>query len=922
MKTCPICRRTYSEEKQFCPDDGSPLVAQSGAADPRGTLPSPLQSDRPAHEQTVVGPPPLPPKSSDSGPASTDRQDTLLYSSVGAMEQGQAPGGQDRVQAPDLDKLFPPRKTPDDSSPIIPRTDKAMAAAQMGVSSSEDEAATRLTSVEDVGDDSDEVGSAYLGKLVDDRYLVKTLIGRGGMGAVYRVEQVHLRKEMAIKLLHENLVSRKQLVSRFTREARAISRLSSAHTVMVYDFGRWGEVFYLVMELLEGEALDALLNREGPLHADRTTAIILQMCDSLAEAHRHGIVHRDLKPENVMLLSNGPHPDFVKILDFGLAKVKDVDDPYTIHSQKDIFGTPHYMSPEQIRAAEVDNRSDIYAVGALIFRMLTGEQVFGQERNTFDILKAHLMEAPPRMKDVAPDADIPEALEHIVAKAIEKKPEKRFDSMEAMAEALVAARKSDFTDAGFKVSLPSGGRGQHLEVDEDDLAVIAALDKVSKEAVRLVEDDEALGAHARRGRIRGGLAFAGVCLAFLVAAGAVIWGVSGPSIGQEAEPNDTPSQANLLDSDGQTQGAIGQRRSKFAGDRDCFRLPDIPDGADLGVEVQGVPNMDLAVSLHNEDGTALMSLSHRGPGDGEKLRHLATGGAPAVVCVSEQAVPGQVAGESLSDIYRLGVTVRQRQGVIEQEPNDGDARDALPQANGLRGTLDGPLDRDLFTLNDNFEHRIIRVHISSANEYALEGVRVALLDLSDRPLTTRLLAARQPSGELAFGVSPRQIPGRLVIHLTEAARRAWKRNGARSVPYKLWYALEDLGDQGVPEPNNTPETARDMVLGAWHVGDATDAAGVDWLRIDAGDANMKRIKLEANAPKGSAYRLTVRDRSSNVDLRQVEVRESRDNKVVRVDGSGAGFLVRVERIKTRRGHEPPPSSYQLRARWTFPDATR
>jgi len=782
--------------------------------------------------------------------------------------------------------------------------------------------ATRLTAVEDFGEEDEEERSAYLGKLVDDRYLVKALIGRGGMGAVYRVEQVHLRKEMAIKLLHENLVSRKQLVSRFTREARAISRLSSPHTVMVYDFGRWGEVFYLVMELLEGESLDAMLQREGPQQADRTTAIILQMCDSLSEAHRNGIVHRDLKPENVMLLAKGPHPDFVKILDFGLAKVKDADAPYTIHSQKDIFGTPHYMSPEQIRAAEVDNRSDIYAIGALIFRMLTGEQVFGQERNTFDILKAHLMEAPPRMKDIAPDAQIPEALEHIVAKAIEKKPQNRFSSMEEMAETLVAARKSGFKDAGFRVALPTAGQSKNLRVEDDDLAVIAALDKVSKEAVRLVEDDVALGAHVRRGRIRSGLAFAAVCLAFVAAGAAVIWGVSGTSIGREAEPNDRPSQANLLNSDGQTHGAIGERRSKFAGDRDCFRLPEVPQGADLGIEVEGVPNMDLTLSVHDAEGKELMKLSHRGTGHGEKLNHLATTNNPTVVCVAEVAVPGKVAGESLSDIYRLAVTVRQRQGIIEQEPNDSGAGGILPQASGLRGTLDGPSDRDHFTLQDDFKNRIIRVHIASANEYALEGVRVALLDEVGRPLTTRVLEARQPSGELAFGSSARQAPGRLVVHLTEAARRSWKRDGSRLVPYKLWYSLEDLGDQGVPEPNNTPETARHMVLGAWHVGDTEDAAGVDWLRIDAGDAQMKRIHLEANAPKGNAYRLTVRDRGSGADLRQIEVSESRDSVNVRVDGSGAGFLIRVERLASLRGREPTPSSYQIRARWTFPDATR
>lgn len=890
-------------------------MEEVAASLPAAPLPASTFSSRDFIHATVVGPPPLPPEGETSGRAldgGKERHDTLMYASGVPFEERPSVGPAPKIAAPSLEELFPARpKEPDPE----------MEAARFGATPGAGDA-TQLTAEEDLGDDLGEERSAYLGKLIDERYLVKSLIGRGGMGAVYRVEQIHLRKQMAIKLLHENLVSRKQLVSRFTREARAISRLSSPHTVMVYDFGRWGEVFYLVMELLEGEPLDEVLNREGPLSADRTTAIVMQMCDSLAEAHKHGIVHRDLKPENIMLLANGPHPDFVKILDFGLAKVEDVDDPYTIHSQRDIFGTPHYMSPEQIRATDVDHRSDVYAVGSLMFRMLTGQQVFGQERNTFDILKAHLMEAPPTMADTVADLHIPEALEHIVAKAIEKKPDRRFQNMDELAAALVAARKSGFQDPGFEVAPREKAAGEKVEVGERDLAVIAALDSFSRETEKLVEDDEALGAHARRGRRRSALQFLGVCVAFVAAAAALIWALSGSSIGREQEPNDTAAQANQLDDAGQTRGSIGQRRSSMVADRDCYRLPPVQLTDDLSVQVDGVPNMDLLVTLHDAEGGELMRLSHRGYGQGEVLRHLDPRRGPAIVCVTENTGRGKVAGESLSDIYTLTAKVAPRVGVVETEPNDGHRRGELPAARSLLGVLDGPDDVDVFSLQDHFEGRIIRVHLESTQELSLEGVRIALLDHAGRPLTTTILGRRQLRGELAFAASHQQMPDRVVVHFTPGWKARWKSEGGQEVPYTLWYSLEELGDQNEREPNNTAGSAGNMVLGAWHIGNCEDAAGVDWLRIDAGDPKMRRIRLEANAPSGNAWWLIVRDMGSGVDLRKVEVSPTANDHDLLISGSGVGILLRVERMPPGQHGKRQGSRYRLRARWSLPEAGR
>lgn len=776
------------------------------------------------------------------------------------------------------------------------------------------DAETRLSSTEELkAPDEEGEKSAYIGKLIDERYLVKSLVGRGGMGAVYRVEQIHLRKEMAIKLLHENLISKKQLVSRFTREARAISRLSSPHTVMVYDFGRWGEVFYLVMELLHGEALDEALIREGPMPPKRATAILLQMCDSLAEAHKSGIVHRDLKPENVMLQSNGPHPDFVKILDFGLAKVEDVDDPYTIHSQKDIFGTPFYMSPEQIRASEVDGRSDIYAVGALAFRMLTGQQVFGQEKSTFDILKAHLMEPPPAMTDVKGGKDIPEALNHIVAKCLAKAPKDRFQTMDELAAALVDARKSDFAGAGI------GPQREAIAPAE----VMTSAERKKTDA--LLADEDALEGHVRRTGLRQRLSFVGLVLVFLAGGAAVMMNLTSAGMGAEQEPNDTPAQANRLDESGEAKGSIGKRRSREVADKDCFALPNLAPNDDLSIHVRGVPTMDLEISLIDAAGLPRVLLSHRGEGRGEVLRHVDTRFGPKTLCITERARGGKVAGESLSDMYTLRVERKPRTAWTETEPNDGKRSNSLPGGKSVNGSIDGPNDVDVFQLAERFDGRILRVHVASGTDRSLEGMRLTVQDDKGRVLSADQLRQGAKESVLAFAATAVQEPHRIVVSWSDEARKIWKPGADDEIHYRMWYRVEDVSDQTEVEPNNTATSAAPMVLGAWHVGNADDTAGMDWLRIDAGDAKMRRIRLEASAPKGSSYWLTVRDLGTNTDVRKTQITPSTNDQDMFINGTGVGFLLKVERIKPttgknrRKAPKIESSRYRLRARWAITD---
>ncbi|MFZ4578564.1 MAG: serine/threonine-protein kinase [Myxococcota bacterium] len=847
MKICASCRRTYSEASQFCLEDGSPLQA----------LP------RPGDEPAILGPSPVPVAPADM---------TL----------------------------------PTAGLPPVGRIERQRTLINPNPPATLSEAQTFVTTLEPIDDTppalNEEEQSAYIGKLIDDRYLVVSLIGRGGMGAVYRVEQIHLRKVMAIKLLHENLVARKQLVSRFTREARAISRLSSPHTVMVYDFGRWGELFYLVMELLEGEALDALLEREGPLPAERVARIVLQMCDSLAEAHKHGVVHRDLKPENIMMVTGAAHPDFVKILDFGLAKVKGADDPYTIHSQRDIFGTPYYMSPEQIRAGDVDHRADIYAVGALMFRMLTGTHVFGGERPTFDILKAHLMEPPPKMAEVAPAHPVPAVLEQIVAKALEKDPAKRFQSMAELGEALIQAQKTGFAD----VALPGGTSPSASTSRAPRKAKLPTADY----GAYLVED-ELLRAKAGRAQRSRAIAFFAAVLVALAGIGGWLWLDSKKSMGRESEPNDSWDQANSLGPQNDATGVIGKRRSGTAADQDCFRMPPVKDMDDVTVQLSGVPNMDLQVSLHGADGSALLTQSHRGRGRGEELRHPDLRKPVRTLCITEYLPAGAVASESLSDRYTLHVLVQAGHAGLEREPNDeGQGNEIAPEAL-VSASLDGEGDRDVFALQSQLGPHILSITVEV--DGSQPGMRLALVDATNRILASQMLRPDEHKATLAFLPNQNQMPSRVVVQPQPAAGVPWP-----GVEYTLRYAHTGLADQPESEPNNTAESATPMVLGAWHVGQADDAAGVDYLRIDGGDPAMRRIRVEAIAPQGSAYWLVVHDVGTQVDVQRVLVLGGSVGSDLTVSGSGEGFLLKIQQTgqtPTRHGQAAQLSRYQVRARF-------
>jgi serine/threonine-protein kinase len=295
---------------------------------------------------------------------------------------------------------------------------------------------------------SEEEPDPLLGKTIHGRYTIVSLIARGGMGKVYKAEQSALGRVCALKILSPNYDGNRdpEFHKRFSLEASTAARLSHPNTVTIFDYGKDddNDVYYIAMEFLDGRTLHRAIHEEGSIPEARASHIAQQICRSVHEAHALGVVHRDLKPGNVLLCERGEETDFVKVLDFGL--VKDVTGKGQDLTQTGVFmGSPKYMAPEQVTSGEISARTDVYAVGIILYEMLCGKPPF-EKRQSMSTLVAHVNDPPPPLAARNPSASISPAIEAVIMCCLEKSPDKRYASMRDLIKALKGAGGGDITD--------------------------------------------------------------------------------------------------------------------------------------------------------------------------------------------------------------------------------------------------------------------------------------------------------------------------------------------------------------------------------------------------------------------------------------------------------------------------------------------
>jgi serine/threonine-protein kinase len=289
---------------------------------------------------------------------------------------------------------------------------------------------------------SEQVGDSLVGQIVGGRYRITDILGEGGMGRVYVAEQqmgTNVRK-VAVKTLQSQFAKDPQVLARFHRECGTVSQLEHPNTIQFFDFGQTADgQLYIAMEYVQGQSLSAVL-AQGPFPPDRVLRILAQVCGSLEEAHQRGIVHRDLKPDNVILTTRAGQPDFVKVLDFGIAKrseAKDQAQEQKLTQQGMVLGTPPYMSPEQFTGKELDARSDIYSLGVMAYEMLTGRLPFEAE-TPWQWATQHLTAQPTPFETSPLSTAIPPAMKQAIMRALAKDRAQRQASVRQFYEELAA----------------------------------------------------------------------------------------------------------------------------------------------------------------------------------------------------------------------------------------------------------------------------------------------------------------------------------------------------------------------------------------------------------------------------------------------------------------------------------------------------
>jgi len=624
-----------------------------------------------------------------------------------------------------------------------------------------------------------------IGAVVADRYRLLAKLGVGGMGTVYKVEHVRMGKVMAMKLLHGDLSRDENMVRRFTREARAISRMRGRHSVQVFDFGCADGLFYIVMEYLQGKDLGALLGDHSTLTVARTARLIHQVVEGVSEAHEQDIIHRDIKPENIFICaSTQDEEEIAKVLDFGLAKLKTRSSDESIVGTKHglILGTPHYMSPEQIEGHEVTVATDIYSTGALIFKTLTGRPPY-PGNNPIRILNSHLDDPIPRIGAIKPELAF---LDQFFFSALAKQPEQRFKSIRALDAAFRDAIKERNQSSSSELKL------EPVEGNSSDPGRL--LPKLSNALIANLATSKDFDHFEWSLRFRRiGL----VLLTFSLLVGAVwavIWGVVMGNFydhSAEAEPNDSLKSANDLRSGRPLLAAIGEPPSGVRADRDFFRVLGVEAGQVLSVQVSGVPGLDLVVEVVNANGERLLIHSAQGDGYGETIPNFRVGEEPLYLVVREMWKQGEKTKAKPDEWYSISIDSRNPMPGEEHEPNENTRLASSFLRGKANGMLSRPDDVDVYRFDRMSGLRSITVDVTGL---PTTDLTLELQDSTGRRLSFTDDAGLEKGERLVAALDVDQI--NQPIFLLVASERGF----SSDCSYTVEFVSQKLGDQDPTSP--------------------------------------------------------------------------------------------------------------------------
>lgn len=587
-----------------------------------------------------------------------------------------------------------------------------------------------------------------VGLTVADRYRLLAPIGSGGMGIVYKVEHIRISKLMAMKLLAGELSHNVSLVKRFKREATLASRLSHPNTVQVFDFGQADGLTYLVMELITGQDL-ARAVRNGPMSFARAARLIVQICSSLAEAHGLGIVHRDLKPENVLVVqSPDGRAEIAKVCDFGLAKLREAPELNDVTSQGAIVGTPYFMSPEQIRGEEVDHRTDIYSLGAVFYRLLTGVNPF-LGPTPMAVFQKHMSELPVPPSTRAPGEGIPKAADAIILRALAKRTDQRFSSVEELQHAIIEALGDDRGSA-YDVLLDSGQlRKLSVQIAGLDETIEAGPVRAKEVATRdeVEEFERKLNRQRWLSRI--------LITSSIVAAGALctraVLSATAPPVfdGNEIEPNSEAAKANPVPFGSPVSGTLGKRLSAGISDRDFFAF-EVPGAVEVArLSTTSLPNIPLCTWLYRAGQSEPIARYCSGAyGRDLVIDALRVEPGRYLVAVMQDMDPYEretpLVYENISDTYKLVFEAVQSDPRQEIEPNDEiTSATLLAPKSELSGTLSFMRDVDVIcpSAEARATHGSFRWTLRDALERARDPgsvIEVTPLDPTELNVATRV----------------------------------------------------------------------------------------------------------------------------------------------------------------------------------------